>query len=338
MTWQLSPPPPGLPWRQGAICALLVGALGFGGWRLFDYRQQEQNYQAILNRVEALKLAQDYRACEQQASQIPPWSRYAQQAQHRGQECKQIQAAFDQAQKLAEAGQYNLAIDRVSQIVDPTATTLVNQRISLWSEQTLQKAQRIYDDRNGRFEEALEVAGWIKPNNPFYQQAQTKIQTLTDHWTRNAAYWNAAQTALNNRQFDVALAQIQQIDHPYWQQQALPIASEISVYTSVIAALPSPQPVQSDQASGYVDANLTQVVTPGQTDDSASGGATDGGAAGDSGTNGGADGGANGLDDSYGNWLGDWSGEPGADVASLTLKFLIPLSVPLMLGLRRPRN
>lgn len=328
MTWQLSPSPPGLPWRQGAICALLVGALGFGGWRLFDYRRQEQNYQTILNRVEALKVAQDYRACEAQASQIPPWSRYAQQAQDRGQECGKIQTAFDQAQKWAEAGQYDQAIDKVSSIADPTATTQVNQRIGLWSEQTLQKVQRIYEDRNGRFEEALEVAAWIKPNNPFYQQTQAKIQALTDHWTRNKAYWEAAKAALDSRQFDVALAQIQQIDHPYWQQQALPISTAISVYTSLLAALPSPQPVQSDvapnpAANGYTDAVFTEAVPPGQPEAGAAGGAGDGSSS---------------AIAPYGSWSGEWPEASGADVASLTLKFLIPLSVPLMLGLGRPKN
>jgi phage tail protein X len=311
MTWQLpSNRPSGLTWQQGIIGALLLGAIGFGGWQLVEHHQQEQQYRALLENIEALKSAQDYSACQEQASKIPTHSGSYAQAKNRLRECAAIQAAFNQASKLAEAGQFAQAMAIVVEIADPTATTQVNQLVNLWSEQTLQTAQQIFEDRNGRMPEALEKARSIPADNPWHQQAQAKIQAWTDQWSRNEACWKAAESALYARQFDLALTQIQQIDHPYWDQQAIPIASAISLYTSLLPVLtqPSSPPVQPDPSDLSRDGILTQTPQPSPPD-------------------------TRDL-----NPYGESLSEPETDMTSLTLKFLIPLSVPLMLGLGRSRS
>ncbi|HEY9663281.1 MAG TPA: hypothetical protein V6C65_32950, partial [Allocoleopsis sp.] len=48
----------------------------------------------------------------------------------------------------------------------------------------------------------------------------SRIRSWQQEWSANEVHWQAAQAALNTYQLDVALAEIRQINHPYWSQQA----------------------------------------------------------------------------------------------------------------------
>lgn len=230
----------------GAITIRLYSAI-----RADDQQRIDQKHQAILSRVDYLKGAQDYSACITEAGQIPAKSLFSSQAKTLQEQCQNalIEATINRAQVMASAGQLKDAVAEIQPLLNPVsdqaastasyqpvsyqtassnaALSRVRQLIREWSNQILQVAEGYYFDPSGRFQEALQTASAIAPDNLLYGEAQTKIHYWQQEWLANQKSWQIAQAALNAHQLDAALLQVQKITHPYWNQQAMTIVNAV---------------------------------------------------------------------------------------------------------------
>lgn len=192
----------------------------------FRIAQQEQ---AVLNRLISFKAEEEYQTCQREAAQVPRESSVHDEALQLGEECQraEVAATFQQSQILANAGRLTDAITKVQTITDSAAALQVQQWVLAWSNQILQTAEDYYLDPSGRLPEAIHTAGEIPSSSVLYSQAQAKIRDWQTDWAVHQNYWQKAQMALAAQRPRVALAQIQQMTHPYWRQQAMPLLEAV---------------------------------------------------------------------------------------------------------------
>lgn len=190
--------------------------------RVYEQQRIDQKHQEMLQRLEYLKTEKNYETCVAEAQRIPTDSLFYSQAQTLRDQCQNAltAASLTQAQALAAAGQLKDALAKAQSITDGAAAAQVQQLTWQWSEQILQIAEGYYLDPSGKLEAAIQTASSLTPENSLYNEAQSRIRTWQQEWSANEVHWQAAQVAVSTYQLDAALAEIRQITHPYWRQQA----------------------------------------------------------------------------------------------------------------------
>lgn len=248
-------PPPSdrlQPVRMGLAILLTGSAVLFTGTtavRLYsvikadEQQRAEQLHQEILVRGTYLKATQNYSACIAEAQRVPAESLFYSQARTLQDQCQSLstEMIINRAQAMAAAGQFKDAIAEVKTVFDSTAMAKVQQLVWEWSNRMLQLAESSYLDPSGKFEDAIQIASAILPDNPLYADAQAKIRVWQQQWLTDQTHWQAAQTALNAHQLETALLQAQQITHPYWQQQSTAIIN--AIYAEQAKAIEASLPV-----------------------------------------------------------------------------------------------
>lgn len=207
--------------------AVLPGAIaGFisldGYLRRQEQRQFEQEQRSIVLRVETFAASGDDRNCIAEARHVLPYASVFQAAQVYRQICQNrlASAQLDQAQQQADRGELPQAIRSATQIVSGEARQAAQQRIEAWSERILADAERHYWQPQSQLDRALAIAATIPISSPTYLKARAKMQQWQQDEAANQQHWLAAQQALQQEQFDNALAHAQQISqHPSWKLQ-----------------------------------------------------------------------------------------------------------------------
>lgn len=203
-----------------------------------DQYWAEQIDQAQISRIEQLKSAQNYRACITEAQQISLNSNHHAQASTLADQCRNLDAAalrLRRAQTLAANGQPQAAIAEVKPILKQAG---ISDWVASWSRQIMQTAENYYHDPNSGLETAIQTASAISAENALYPEAQQQIRFWRSDWSDNGWHWQAAQLALTAGQTELARAEIQQIKHPYWQQQAQPLLEALYAKPSTAASHP----------------------------------------------------------------------------------------------------
>jgi hypothetical protein len=232
---------------------LFSGTVAFRLYSMIQANKQQrtdQLHQAILTRVTYLKTAKNYTACIAEAQKIPVESLFRSQAETLQDQCQSlsIETVIQQAQAMAAAGQLKDAIAEIQTVSSSAAATQVRQLVWEWSNRMLQVADSTYRDPSGKLQEAIHIASAIAPDNLLYAEAQAKIRTWQQEWLTNQAHWQAAQAALTAHQPATALLQIQQITHPYWQQQGVALTNV--VYAQQVEGVqPAPAPAYPPEAA-----------------------------------------------------------------------------------------
>lgn len=229
---------------------LLTGTIAIRLYSVTKAAEQlriDQLHQAILARGDYLKTAQHYDECIAEAQKVPVESLFYSQARTLQDQCQNLsnEAILNRAQAMADAGQLKAAIAAAKTVTDQAAIDRVQQMVLDWSNRILQIADGYYLDPANKYQDAIDIANAITSDNPMYSEAQSRIYQWQRDWFVNQNYWQAAQTALNVGQLDIALLQVQQITHPYWKQQSAAIVN--AVYAEQVTTMKStsePAPLQ----------------------------------------------------------------------------------------------
>lgn len=133
-------------------------------------------------------------------------------------------ALLREAEELAKTGRFQDAIHRIMGIADSSPEA--QQQVRQWSVRILEIAQDQY--REGRFEEAVQIASAVSLDNPMYQEAQIHIQRWQNEWATNQQHLQNARAALSSNDVEVALAEIKQMTtHPAWAQAKEELMQEV---------------------------------------------------------------------------------------------------------------
>ncbi len=212
-------------------------------------------HQAILTRADYLKTTASYTDCITEAAKIPAESLFHSSAKNLQDQCQIAldETTLSQVQTLVQAGQFQEAVAALQTISSQNAR--VQQLTEEWSRHILHIAEGYYIAPDANLSKAIEVASSIQANNPLYIEAQVRIRQWQAEWASNQNYFQTAQAALKANQLEIALLHVQQINHPYWRQQSIPIVNaayaEMALLDQAQTGQPiDSQPAQADRSSG----------------------------------------------------------------------------------------
>jgi len=217
------------------VWVAIAAVLGIAGVAGAGYLLQQQR---SLTETQALQKKGNYRECVKQAQLIPQSSvLVSQAAQTVLGDCQ-----FALAQQLAKQGKYQEAIATVNTIpaTHPTAQKrqpLLNQ----WSDQILKLATENY--QAGKFNQAIAMLKGIPQGSSAYSKAQTALQKWNAEWNTNDKHLKAADKAIKEKKWNVAIGEAKQLTTPYWQQKSTAIIQKAN---DAIAAQPVSLPLQNN--------------------------------------------------------------------------------------------
>ena len=194
----------------------------FAGYTYLTHRQSYLQAQGAKEQIEALKAAEKYQECVQQAQKFPQnYSHLHAEVETLLQSCQQDHAKgqMAEARKLAEQSRFKDAIALAAQVSANTDVHLqAQQLIYQWSDKIFQIANNQY--QQGNFQEAIAIAGSVPNYSPLAKQAQATIQQWNEEWKQNQTHWQAALKALDERRWQDAINVAKKISNTaYWQKQ-----------------------------------------------------------------------------------------------------------------------
>lgn len=213
---QSQPPRSGrqrLWWIGGIVVASMVAGSAFALWWM------QQRAESRLTSAEASRDEGQYENCIQTAIDIPETlpSIYA-SAQVVMNEC--AQGLLDRAQQFADDANYQEAIREVSKIpTDSSVYAAAQEQTEQWADALLQQATQLYEEE-GNLEEAISQAQAIPVTTTTGQQIQEIIAQWQEEWAINEQAVQAAQEALNAKNWEEAKAKANSVTTPYWQGRA----------------------------------------------------------------------------------------------------------------------
>jgi len=217
-------------WFGAGITAAVMSMVA--GYTVF-WQPRAMSHQA-LEQLQALKNQGNYQKCANQNPTLPKESIFFTQAQAIIQECQ-----LAEAQKLATNHSFQAAIAAASKIPQDAANYQQAQHsIGQWSNNILDVAQNQY--QSGNLNEAIAIAKVISADSPVYSKSQAAIQQWQQEWEKNTSHWQAAQKALDQKNWQAVLDEVAKMDSTsYWQAKIQPIVKEAE--TQIAATKPKPQ-------------------------------------------------------------------------------------------------
>ena len=206
----------------GGIASVLV--ILVAGY--MTHRQSYLQAQGALEQIEALKRAEKYHECLQQARTFPKnHSNLHTEVQTHLHQCRQGQAQgqLAEAKELAEQRRFKDAIALAAKVPkDTDSYSLAQQLMTQWSEKIFQIANNKY--RQGNFKEAVAIAGAVSADSPLATKMQAAIGQWTEEWNKDETHLQAAQKALDERHWKDAINAAKEVSQTdYWQKQTEPI-------------------------------------------------------------------------------------------------------------------
>jgi serine/threonine-protein kinase len=225
-------------WFGAGIIAVLMSMVA--GYAVF-WQPRAMSHQAI-EQLQALKNQGKHQECANQNPTLPQDSVFFAQAQAIIQECQ-----LAQAQELASDRRFQAAIAAASKIPQDAANYQQAQHsIEQWSDAILNVAQNQY--QSGNLNAAIAIAQVISASSPLYSKSQAAIASWQQEWQQNTAHWQAAQKALEQKNWQTALDEVAKIaSHSYWQTKVKPIVNEAE--TQIAATKPTPQATRTTMRS-----------------------------------------------------------------------------------------
>jgi len=224
------PPTKKSPLLIGVIAAMTTSLLAGGtslGYKQWQDNTLKQERQSHFYHIQNLQENGQFEYCIQEAQAFPSdYPELYHQVKEVQKSCQHSLALelLTQAKSLAGSDQLIKAIGTVSQIqitLDPDFYKQAQERIEQWSNDILTRADVQY--QLGELDTAVDWAKAIPQTVPVYQKAQQRIEYWQKTWTENQEHYDVAQDALNNGQFDKAIAEANQITTQHWQQKVKPI-------------------------------------------------------------------------------------------------------------------
>lgn len=254
------PAPSSLKHRMlfGGITLIATGLLAGGGY-LLHQQVERQNQRQLLTDIEQRKNNGEYGSCLDQLAALPRiHSDIVMLAKVLESECKVAHGRqlLVEAQEAAKGSQFLQAI-AIAQRISPETPSFEQTQplITQWSESILNSAQNAYN--TGEIDKATNWANNIPKSNEIYQKAQTLIQTWQQEWQQNEIGFSAAQNALNNGNWNEAIAQVDKLTHTHWKDKAKPIRARAVDETILVDA---DAMIQNKRCSAAI-ASLRRVTT-----------------------------------------------------------------------------
>ena len=222
----------------GGIASVLVSLVA--GY--MTHRQSYLQAQGALEQIEALKRAEKYHECLQQARTFPKnHSNLHTEVQTHLHQCRQGQAQgqLAEAKELAEQRRFEDAIALAAQVPANTDSySPAQQLMTQWSEKLFQIASNKY--RQGNFKEAVAIAGAVSADSPLATKMQAAIGQWTEEWNKDETHLQAAQKALDERNWQDAINAAKEVSQTdYWQKQTEPIIQEAEAKIAAVQAAAS---------------------------------------------------------------------------------------------------
>ncbi len=222
------------------IASVLVSI--FAGYTYMTHKQSYLQAQRALAQIEALKAAEKYQECVQQARTFPKdYSGLQAEVETLMHECQQGQAEgqLTKARKLAEQSRFKDAIAIVAQIPAATNVHLEAQQLqSQWSEKIFQIASNKYQE--GNLQQAIAIAGAVPADSPLAKKVQATIQQWNEEWTQNQTHLQTAQKALDESRWQDAINTAKKVSNTgYWQKQSELIIQKAEAAIAVAQAAAS---------------------------------------------------------------------------------------------------
>lgn len=235
-------------WIAGLTVLIALVGGGFG----VQYWMQQQSYsraQGSLRQAKTLQAEKKYEACAQELAGISQsYPDLYDSAQILANDCQ-----LAHAQQLAEQGNHRGALEVVSQIPqDSSAQTRAQELTDRWSEQVLVSATKHY--QAGKLEEAIAEVNVIPQTSSLYGKAQEQIKQWQQEWQANQQHLDKAKQALDQKQWQAAIAEANKATTDYWKQQAAPILQQANEGLAADRrnATPSPAPRQPAPEPVYI--------------------------------------------------------------------------------------
>jgi serine/threonine protein kinase len=251
--WQSPSPKQPLSKRPLLWAGTLLLGLGLGLGGFYLYAQGSE--QATLEEAQGLKSLGKFEDCILSLTPLPRNSSLVDSAQKLKAEC---QLAL--AKQLAQQGKYSDALQRLTSIDPTTAIAPESTRLAqTWRDRLLEQAKQKY--LQGDIDQAIALAEGIPVGNGQRTTAQESIKTWQQEWQQNRDRFKAAQTALDNRNWQQAIDQANLLTTPYWQNKAEPILQR-AIAAQDNARQPTPPPTVATPDS--TSAPETTSLEPGQ--------------------------------------------------------------------------
>lgn len=267
----LAPPSnPSRKWLHIGMGLVTLGVLGVGsywGYTTVQHHALKKAQQNAFAQIETLKADQQWEECITQARAFPyPDAALLGEIQTLLDDCQ-----LGKAQQFATEGRLKDAIATASEIssnaaVHDQAQSLIYQ----WADRILTLATERYEA--GQLKEAIALAQAISDNTTAYGKAQAAMQQWNADWQANEKRLQAAQTALDQEQWQSAIDLANQLTTTYWVQQGQPILEQAQGAIAVAtrraeverqaAQVPSQPRISSSQPSSSRSQQRTSRTQP----------------------------------------------------------------------------
>lgn len=215
-------------WWVGMI-VLGLGA-GLAGFYFYTQQQDKGSLQTALD----LKSQGKFEDCIAELNTLPTNTTLANAASDLKAEC---QLAL--AKQLAQQGKYGQAFQALNTIDSQTAVATESKQLGqAWGDRLWEQATQKY--QQGDIDQATTLAETLPEGSSQRAQAQKTIPIWQQEWQQNKDRFQAAQTALDEGDWQRAINQSNLLTTPYWQGKAEPIRQR-----AIAAQSPPAQPSPS---------------------------------------------------------------------------------------------
>ncbi|MBD1998316.1 protein kinase [Leptolyngbya sp. FACHB-541] len=211
---------PHFPWKFLGVGAGVAAAIATTVVGLNYYNQSQRQF--ALGQITSLKMEGNHEECVRTAMAL---SGDAQAQQLLG-ECQ-----LARAQALAASNRLKDAILAANEIAEGHSAHEESQNlVGEWSERILELAAEQY--QGGKLENAVAMAGAIPETSSIYEQAQAQIVSWNQEWEADEGLLKTAQEAVDQGEWQAAIAETEKIANEYWKQQAAPLIEKANTEIS----------------------------------------------------------------------------------------------------------
>ena len=149
-----------------------------------------------------------------------------------------------QAQRSWEQQRWRAALDQQRGLVLRSANPAMEERqLQAWRDLIRQRALELY--QQGEAREALNLLQLSGETR--YPSGQQLHSALAENWAANRYSFSNAREAAGGENWWVALDQLNQLDHPWWQQQAMTLRERVESEAAALQQANSPKDSHGEQ-------------------------------------------------------------------------------------------
>lgn len=221
--------PLGLSLTLSTAIALVSLSVGIGSYLALQTRiqqQQTQHHQRVLDQARMYHQMDNFRACLGEVAPLEANSPGSPDVQQLQRSCYQglIAQAMEQAQSLADQGQYKQAIASLSPLVVEYDDAQIKGLVKQLSQRMREMAWEYYNSPVDSFQQAVVVLQAIPQTSSLYADAQADLQQMQTERLSHQNHLQQAAAALEDRDLITARRALDQmIPHPFWQLEAQPL-------------------------------------------------------------------------------------------------------------------